>query len=287
MKKLTLILSLITYIVLSAEEPANTTIKQSSEDYRTKKAYEAIIYDTYQEAIPINRSHWTDACKKIVEQAGLALDDVNFYTAVRMNRFIEKVGNNIIILRPNFFLYLTEEEQAACMAVQLSRIKAGDVSEVNHIAEKKLSQLDTIAQTAIGSALAFHYRDALYDAAVASMPYLQTGLEHAQDLLLSKTGAVIGACVIASISAHIMHTRAELASLTEHELTVIDKIGPDGLVNLRERQVGWGKNNFSWLRYQWYVLLGTLGLTENPQTQLQQYHEHLNKKNAHETSRPL
>jgi hypothetical protein len=40
-----------------------------------------------------------------------------------MDRFVEKVGPNIILLRPNFFLYLNEQEQAAAIAVQLQRIK--------------------------------------------------------------------------------------------------------------------------------------------------------------------
>lgn len=272
MKNKALALCLITCTAIIAEVPENMLQKPTPDTYYTTKAYEAIIHDTYQEAMPYNKE-LPKEYKDALEKFGFADGEIAFYTAVRMNRFVEKVGNNIVLLHPNFFLYLTPEEQSAHIGVQLARIKAGDLSETraNNPEQKNLEKLYTFAKAAIAGSLAFHYRDALIEAA-------QFGLEHSKELLFSKTGAFITACALVPAYAHIAHTRKKYAALTEYELSVVDTMGPDELTKIRQRQVVWGKNNESWLRYQWYMFLGRLDLLDMPEVQLEKYKEHEAKK---------
>ena len=127
MKKTLFMLSLLTCAIIHAEEEQPNPMKQTFETFRDVKAFQAIVHDTYQEAMPMENvpEAYTNAVKKM----GLSPDEVKFYTAVRMDHFAEKAGNCVVLLRPNFFLYLTEEEQVTTIAVQLSRIKAGDLAK--------------------------------------------------------------------------------------------------------------------------------------------------------------
>jgi hypothetical protein len=48
----------------------------------------------------------------------------------------------------------------------------------------------------------------------------------------------------------------------------------------RERQVGWGKRNSSWLGYQWHKLMGQLYLEMMPEVELERIKEHIAKNAA-------
>ena len=283
MKKTIFSLSLLTCITIFADE---NPMKQTFETYRNTKAFEAIVYDNYQETQPME--HVPEAYTNAVKKMGLSPAEVKFYTAIRMDRFVEKVGNCIVILRPNFFLYLTEEEQVAHIAVQLARIKDGDLSELPHFQKSTykseydkpaalVKKIDMASKIAIAGALGCCYRTELYNAAMASLPYVEKGLGYARDLICSKTGAFIGACTLANIIARMRYTQNKVKELTKYELATIDAIGADGLIKTRERQVNWGKINCPWT-YQWYVLMGKLGLEDCPEVQLESYRKHLEEK---------
>lgn len=249
-------------------------LQKSPDSFRTLKAYEAMVYDTYQEAMPLEKL--PDAYKKVLTQMGLTEDDVLFYTAVRMDRFVEKIGNCVVILRPNFFLYLTEEEQAIHIAVQLSRIKEKDMTEIPRHNEN-LKKLSFVKKASLGAAaliLAGLYRHELMDGARYSIDRI----EEYGPLLNSPAGIVIGAYAIINGLAYAWYRRANIENQTKHELATIDALGSEPLIKIRERQVVWGKNNVSWLKYQSYKLLAKLGLYEMPEVQLDIYREHLAMK---------
>ena len=126
MKKF-LITSLAFAIAINASEEPKPI--DPTEQYRNKKANEAIIHDAYYEAeeykeeIPV-------AWKEALEAFGFKHGDINFYTTVRINKFVERVGNSLVILCPNFFLYLTPEEQKAYIGLQLASFKQGIKNDV-------------------------------------------------------------------------------------------------------------------------------------------------------------
>ncbi len=264
-----------------ALEPAQAQEKKvdNTDQYRRKKAWEAIIYDTYEEAMPYDKK-LPEAYKKVIEQFGFTEKDVNFYTAVRMDWFVDKVGNNIMLLRPNFFLYLTEEEQASHIAIQLERIRAGDNSELdgkenpNKQCAKKFTKAVNIA-TAVALVGLYHKE---------IMKGLNDAWPHVKHHLFSKVGMLIAGCAAANFLAWKAYDIAEQKHYEQHEFVTLDTIGADDWIAVKEKQVEWGKQNSGWL-YPWYKLLGKLYLGYNAAVKLERYKEHVkakeNNKDAH------
>lgn len=252
-----------------------------TEKYRTMKAHEAIIYDTYQEAIPFEGEipqAWQDAIIKF----GLDLNDIHFYTAVRMNRFVEKVGNNIILLRPNFFLYLTEQEQAAYIGIQLARIKDGDNKELGgkHDPKKQFTKrFQKVSAFLTVLLFVAIYRKELKTDLSNLWDYIRfTGLPLAKDILLSPAGMLASAFLAYNGLAKVFAKQEELKDFLKYEFDCVDTLGAEGLVAARERQVGWGKRNASWISYQWHKLLAQFYLEMMPEVELERIQEHVAKK---------
>ncbi len=260
-----------------AEEEQSNSMKQTFETYRNTKAFEAIVHDTYQEAVPMENipEAYTNAVKKM----GLSPDEVKFYTAIRMDHFVEKAGNCVVLLRPNFFLYLTEEEQVSTIAVQLSRIKAGDLSEIptENPDTQNLNTLNQASLVACAGALALYSRNAIMSA-----------LPHMRNFATSKAGMFVGLVGLANLVAYTHYKQKETDLLTKHELNVIDTMGPEELIKLRERQTHWIKLNNPWTypiyqflgKFPVYKSLGKLDLLEMPDAQLEKYLKHLKEKEA-------
>lgn len=266
MKK-TLLFSLILCATIHAQEEKPNPMKQTFETFKNTKAFQAIIHDTYKEAMPMEQV--PEAYINAVKKMGLSPDEVKFYTAVRMDRFVEKVGNYVMLLRPNFFLYLTEEEQVANIAIQLSRIKAGDVSEISTYNQdtQNLRTLNKASLAACAGATAFYSRDAI----MSALPYVR-------NFATSKAGLFVGAVGLANLLAYVLYKQKETQSLTQHELNVLDVMGPEELIKIRERQTHWGKQRASWTYPIYKFIYGDLGIGEMPETQLEKYHKHLAEK---------
>lgn len=267
MKKLFLGAFLIipTIFAMDAQKSPDQT-----EKYRKTKAHEAIIHDTYKEAVPFDQE-LPPAYKDTLKKFGLSEKDVHFYTAVRMNRFVKKVGNNIVLLRPNFFLYLTEQEQAAVIGYQLARIKAGDNRELDgkkHNPNKTTLSQFRKASIAIGSVL---LAGLYHQEIIKSLPYIKNAL-------CSKAAMVISGFLAANIFAKALYKHTKLKREFAYELASIDVLGAQDMIRMKERQIVWGKNNSSWIRYQWDKFLGRLYLAGNPEASLERINEHLNEK---------
>ena len=259
----------------------NQTEKEKTDQYRTKKAHEAIIYDTYQEVMPYE-GEIPQAYKDAIRAFGLDEQDIHFYTAVRMNRFVEKVGNNIILLRPNFFLYLTEQEQVAYIGIQLARIKAGDKKELGGKHDPRKQSLKQFRKiSAIATVLLFMaiYRKELKADLSNFWDYMRFyGLPLIKDILLSPAGMLVGGFLTYNAIAKILAKREDLKDFLKYEFDSIDTLGVDGLVDARERQVVWGKRNSSWISYQWHKLLAKLYLEMMPEVELERIKEHVAQK---------
>lgn len=269
MKKLLIFLFLSNILITNAMEQ-----KEPKQDYRTEKAFEAIIYDTYREAQPIKNEELPESYEKILTQFGLTKDDVHFYTATRMNRFVEKVGNNVILLRPNFFLYLTEAEQLSHIAVQLQKINSNDNSEIGdkyNPTKQLLTQFKKISTATTGLLLAALYHKEITNGISYYAPTIKSAI-------LSKAGVLIGTYAAANLLAKALYQQQEIRNAREHEFSALDITGAQDWISVKEKQINWGKNNYSRITYQWYKLLGKFDLAYNPETQLEAYKEHLKQK---------
>lgn len=265
---------------VASDAPAESA--DPTQEYRDKKAYEAIIHDAYYEAQRINYelpAPWKDALDKF----GFKEDEIHFYTAVRMNRFTERVGNNIIILYPNFFLYLTDAEQAAYIGLQLATLQAGDEFDVGGSHETfyaptprykwPLSSFEkmTAAVAAVGLL-------ALYHCQIAEK--VQVLWPSVKNTLFSKGGALVGGCLAANTINSIVKNRERIQKLTAAQYVVIDTLGPEGLLSIREKQAHWGRRKNSWLVNKCFYLLGKLSLVYNPETDLELIKEYIAQKDS-------
>jgi hypothetical protein len=244
-----------------------------TQEYKNKKAHEAIIHDTYQEAMKLEDV--PQSYINLVKQFDLNPQEVTFYTAVRMNRFVEKVGNTIMLLHPNFFLYLTEQEQLAYIGIQLARIKAGDNSELggkHDPAKRVVKQVRDGSLAVIGAFIAGMYYKEIIAAGQEWWPSIKNAA-------LSKPGMIIGALLILNGLVKGHYQQNKIKRYLQHELDSIDVMGADGLISAREKQVNWGKNNASWLQYQWGKFKGNLFLDMNPEVELGRIMEHVARKN--------
>lgn len=259
MKKIAGLLFLVS--TLCAQD-AQEVQEDKTQQYKDKKAHEAIIHDTYDEAMKLENV--PQAYTDLVKQFGLDPDEIIFYTAVRMNRFVEKVGNFIVLLHPNFFLYLTEQEQLAYIAIQLAHIKAGDNTELGGKHDPEKRTVKGVQDCSLAMLAAFiagmHYQD-ISGAAQEWWPTIQK-------FVYSKTGAVIIGLLVLNALLKGRYTQHTLKRFLQRELESVDVMGAQGLISAREKQVHWGKRNASWLEYQWSKLKGLLFLDMNPEVEL-------------------
>lgn len=274
MKKLLSLGLLISIInAFASEAPADPTQK-----YRNKKAHEAIIHDAYYEAQKYTEE-LPDAWKEALVAFGYKEDDIEFYTAVRTNKFVERVGNKLVILRPNFFLYCTPEEQKVYIGLQLASLQQDvemDLGGSHGTFCNTTKRSITFRHTTIGlTTLALL---ALYHKQIA-----QISREHApivKNVLLSKPVALIGGCFLLNKAKDLLKKHDEIKKFNDAQLTVIDKLGSDGLVSIREKQVTWGKHNGWWIERKWNYLLGKLSLAYSPEANLELITDYIAKKNT-------
>ncbi len=259
-------------IIADEQKPVDAT-----EKYRTMRAHEVILHDEYDEVMPLE-GELPQAYKDAIKKSGLDEKDIHFYTAISkpwrpINVFVQKVGNNIVILRPNFFIYLTEKEQAAYIAIRLAEIANNYNPELKFPKNKKLSTLKKVSMGLAGLALVAAYRNQLLELAQRALPIVK-------DVVFSKAGAIVGSCAAINGIAYGLHERNKIQTYLKHELESIDNIGAEGLISAREKQVGWGKRNASWVSYQWHKLLARLDLEMMPEVDLEHIKEHLAKNNG-------
>jgi len=270
MKKL-LFLCITSSIIMVSAVPVN---EDPTQQYLDKKAVPAIIHDAYYEAA----LHDTlpSSFKKALDAFGFKEDEIQFYTAVRMNKFVERVGNKLIILRPNFFLYLTEEEQAAYIGLQLASLRAGDDNDVggSHTTFYK-PRFSSFQKTGIGIAalaLGALYHNQLLEQSKHMWPLVK-------NIVFSKGTAVIATYLATNGIRETLHERNYIKQHMAAQNEVVDHLGAEGLLSIRTKQVHWAYNNHSWLINKWYRLLGTLDLVYNPETALERLKKYAASKN--------
>lgn len=278
MKRL-LLSSMLLAMAIIASEPNDHAQKQDpTAKYRNKKAHEAIIHDAYYEAqkfsdeIPVS---WKEA----LEAFGYKEGDIEFYTAVRTNKFVERVGNKLVLLRPNFFLYCTPEEQKVYIATQLASLQQDVEMDLGGSHETfcntKKAEL-SFRQKAMGvtglGLLALYHKQFLNQA----HQYGPT----VKNLLFSQAAALIAGCWLVIKGNEIIKEHHKIHKSNEAELIVVDKLGAEGLLSIREKQVNWSKNNAWWWQHKWYYLLGKLELAYNPEANLERIKDYVTKKEA-------
>lgn len=269
MKKVLLSNLLLMMALQATEQPTDPTQK-----YRDMKAHEAIIHDAYYEA-----QKYTDelpaAWKEALHAFGFKETDITFYTAVRTNKFVERAGNNLIILRPNFFLYLTPDEQKAYIGLQLASLRQGVEFDVggSHgtFYKPKITGFHktTFGLTALG--LLALYRNQIIE------KWEQWG-ESFKNILFSKGTALIAGCFAVNWAKKLLNGQDELKKFNEAQFEVIDRLGADGLLSIRKKQVHWGYNNCYWLVNKWNYLLGKFSLIYNAEANLELINEYVEKK---------
>lgn len=267
---------LILTMSLHASEKAAETKEDPTEKYRNKKAHEAIIHDSYYEAqkytdeIPIS---WKEA----LEAFGYKDGDIEFYTAVRTNKFVERVGNKLVILRPNFFLYCTPEEQKVYIGLQLASLQQDVEMDLGGSHETfcntKRAEISfrqkTIGLTALGLLALYH------KPIIEKMRELAPALE---TYVFSKGAALIAGCWLLNKGNELIKEHDKIHKFNEAQLTVVDKLGADGLLSIRQKQVSWSKNNNWWWKNRWYYLLGKLELVYNPEANLELIQNYIAQK---------
>ncbi len=264
-----LVVCLIASIVYAKESEDK---EDATQKYRNKKAHEATIHDAYYEAKRY-QGELPAAWKDTLTKFGYTQEEINFYTAVRMNKFTERVGNNIIILRPNFFLYLTDAEQAAYIGLKLASLQADEEFDVGGSHETfykpKISEFQkwSVATVTLGLAALYHEQIAAKSKAIGSV-------------IFSKGAALIAGVLAVNGTKKLLEEHEEIKKLRAAQCSVIDKIGPDGILSIREKQVHWGYRNHSWLVNKWYYVLGKLGLQYNPESDLEMIKEYIAQKAA-------
>ncbi|GMU19707.1 MAG: hypothetical protein AMXMBFR12_08990 [Candidatus Babeliales bacterium] len=263
----------LAFAVNASEKPEDPTQK-----YRNTKAHEAIIHDSYYEA-----EKYTEEIPAVWKEAldafGYKEGDIEFYTAVRTNKFVERVGNKLVILRPNFFLYCTPEEQKVYIALQLASLQQDAEMDLggshetfcNTTRAEMTFREATIGLTALGLIALYHKQMVekyhQYEPAV-------------KNILFSKAAALIGGCWLANKANELIKERDKNLKFKEAHFAVIDKLGAEGLLSIREKQVNWGKNNAWWWQRKWYYLLGKLSLVYNPEANLELIQNYIAKKEA-------
>lgn len=285
MKKLFLLTVAFISSLLHAQNPPKD---DTTQQYRDKKADLAIIHDAYYEAEQYDTNKLPATVKDAIHKFGFKENEIHFYTATRMNRFTEKVGNNIILLKPNFFLYLTDSEQADYIALQLAAIKARHEDPLggSHGTFSKSIftpfQKKTFAITAGTTSLilgALHYKD-LFNAAQLVWPPIKKGLSHTKNALFTKEAGLIATCVAINAAVYLTQKRNKIKEIVEAEYSVIDHTGGQSLISAREKQVHWAYNNHSWLSNQWYKFLGYFYLEYNPESDLERLKAYIAQKNS-------
>lgn len=263
-----LLLSLVTTTDIYAKK-----VKKSPDDYRETFANEAVIHDWFAEVVPLEKL--PTAYKKVIEKMGMSEDDIHFYTAVRMGRFTEKVGNCIVLCRPNFFIYLTEEEQVAQIAQELYRIRSNDMSELRQEAAKSTAFWHNMSILATGVGLAACYRYELQNALSA----LPSKIEQAEEFVgrHKAAAALLALCTIFNVGLYTRYYHSKVAAMQESERAAFDT-APEALLKTLDRQITWEKNKHSWIGYQWKKLVARLGLCYSAEVQLEKYKELLAEK---------
>lgn len=271
MKKLFLSSLILVFAIHASETPTDPTAK-----YRNKKSYEAIIHDSYYEAERY-KGEIPTAWKEALDAFGIKEEDINFWTAVRTDKFVERVGNNLIILRPNFFQYCTREEQKVYIGLQLASLQQDvemDFEGSHEVFCNTTKRSLTFQQVTVGlTALAL---TALY-----GKQAVQKSSEYAplvKNALFSKAAALIGGCYLLNKANDLAKKRDKIKKFNDAQLIVVDKLGADGLLSIREKQVNWGKNNGWWIERKFHYLLGKLSLAYNPEANLELIKDYVAQK---------
>jgi len=97
--------------------------------YAQQKSWVAIVHDSYGEVMPFE-GELPEEYKNALTVFGLAEDAVQFHTATRMKRFVNGEGNQLVLLRPNFFNLMSRAEQVAEIAPHLERIRRKDPTDI-------------------------------------------------------------------------------------------------------------------------------------------------------------
>lgn len=267
-------------VVAAIPEPEkeSETPEDPTEKYRNEKAYEAIIHDSYYEAEEY-KEEIPQAWKEALEAFGYKEGDIKFYTAVRTNKFVERVGNILVILRPNFFLYCTPEEQKVYIGLQLASLQqdiemdlGGSHETFCNTTRAELSfRQKTWGLTALGMIALYHKQ-----LMAKTREYAPT----VKNILFSQGAALVAGCWLLNKAKELSKKHDEMKKFNEAQLMVVDKLGAEGLLSIREKQVNWGKQLAWWWQYQWYYILGKLELAYNPEASLELIQNYIAKKDT-------
>lgn len=275
MKKLFLS-SIFFAMTMHASEKAAEAKEDPTEKYRNKKAHEAIIHDAYYEA-----QKYTDeipaSWKEALEAFGYKDGDIEFYTAVRTNKFVERVGNKLVILRPNFFLYCTPEEQKVYIGLQLASLQqdvemdlGGSHETFCNTKKAELSfRQKTWGLTALGLIALYHKQLRAKTREFAPI---------VKNVLFTQGAALVAGCWLLNKAKVLAKKHGEIKKFNEAQQIVVDKLGAEGLLSMREKQVNWGKNNAWWFQRKWNYVLGKLSLTYSPEANLELINEYIAQK---------
>ena len=180
--------------------------------------------------------------------------------------------NNIIILRPNFFLYLTDAEQSAYIGLKLASLQAGEEFDVGGSDETfyhpKISSFQKISLGLTALGLLALYHNPIKDKLKMAWPVCKI-------ILLSKGAALVAGCVAANAARGLLNQHGEIKKLSAAQYAVIDKLGSEGILSISEKQVHWGYRNHSWVVNKWNYLLGKFSLVYNPENDLELIKEYI------------
>ncbi len=268
MKKL-LFFCLLPFFIIESEPPVRQ--EDPTEKYRNYKADESLIHDTYYEAQRYDKelpAHFKDTLEKF----GFKEGDINFYTAVRTDQFVERIGNNLIILRPNFFFYLTPAEQSAYLGLKLVTLNQGERFDMwgSHQklykpeSSKFYNDTTFITLLALGICLGIRNGNNIIEKAYAMWPYIKNAT-------FSKEGAIVAAGAGICVAKRISELHEDFKRRFAIEKEVINRLGPEGLLSIREKQAHWGNNKSSWIGNKWNRVLSKLNLVYDAQTSLEKF----------------
>lgn len=254
-----------------AKAPADPT-----EEYRNKKAYEVIIHDSFYEAEKY-KGEIPTAWKEALNAFGYKEDDIEFYTAVRTDNFVERVGNKLVILRPNFFLYCTPEEQKVYVGLRLASLRQGVEYDYGGSHEtfcntKKASisfRQKTMAATALGLMALYHKQ---------FMAKTRQLMPTVKNVLFSHGAALVAGCWLLNKAKELVKKHDEIKQFNEAQLMVVDKLGAEGLISIREKQVNWSNDMAWWWQRKWYYALGKLALGYDSEASLELIQNYIAKK---------
>ncbi len=123
------------------------------------------------------------------------------------------------------------------------------------------------------------YHEQIIKKARAHWPTIST-------ILFSKGAALAAGIFAVNQTKNILEEKENIEKLSSAQYAVIDKLGPEGILSIREKQVNWGKTRntslYSRLLNKMHYFLGKFSLVYSPEADLERINEYIAQKNKNE-----